>query len=307
MSVPGERLVRLGEAAETYLSVLIPFHRDNPSPLLARLAHAPREVELILLDDGSNDAALLSRVVEAAIKCGVRVRIIVWQVNRGRAAARNRLMTEAAGGYVLFLDADMLPDRASFLSCWLSVARCQQPDVAFGGLSVRHATRARETALHRNLFARSSCHGVAARQRAPAQTTATANLLVRRAFLQTHPFDAGFAGWGFEDTDWALAAHARCDILHVDNPATHAGLDSVETLLRKNAEAGPNFARLAAKHPNTVRRFAAHRSARAVRRAPHRPLRFACAIIAGSRFAPMPLRRAALKLHRVSHFAEHLP
>jgi hypothetical protein len=53
-----------------------------------------------------------------------------------------------------------------------------------------------------------------------------------------------------------------------------------------------------------VRRFAAYRAARALR--PVRGMRRAFAWFAHNSAAPMPLRRAAFKLHRASHFAEHL-
>jgi hypothetical protein len=122
-----------------------------------------------------------------------------------------------------------------------------------------------------------------------------------------HPFDAGFKGWGFEDTDWALSAARHVRILHVDNPASHAGLDDVATLMRKCAEAGPNFARLARKHPRAVRRFAAYRAAAALKVAPaRRALRSLFAELARADLTPMPVRRTAFKLFRASHFAEHL-
>lgn len=305
-----ERIITFGPPiAAPQLSVLTPFHRDDPSAMLARMANAPAGVEFVLLDDGSADIELLARVVTAASALNAPVRIIVRERNEGRAAARNRLIAEARGQYVLFLDADMLPDRPTFLLHWLAVTRCQQPDVAFGGLSLRHAQRTRDTALHHNLFAASDCRSLEERELAPAQSTASANLLVRRAFLDAHPFDAGFTGWGFEDTDWALTAARDTEILHVDNPATHAGLDTAATLLRKSAEAGPNFARLAAKHPRAAKRFAAHGAARALQLTPLRPqLAEACAWLARDPLgaAPMPLRRAALKLYRAAHYAEHL-
>ena len=305
-----ERTISLGpHSATPALSVLTPFYRYDTSDMLARMANAPTGVEFVLLDDGSGDAALLARVVEAATALNAPVRIIVRERNQGRAAARNRLVAEARGAYVLFLDADMAPDRPTFLTHWLSVTRCQQPDVAFGGLSLRHVARTRETALHHNLFGASDCRSAEHRQISPAQSTASANLLVRRAFLAAHPFDASFSGWGFEDTDWALTAAQHTAILHVDNPATHIGLDSAATLLRKSTEAGPNFARLAAKHPRAVRTFAAHRAAQLIKRAPLRKkMAQACAWIAKDELgaAPMPIRRAALKFFRAAQYAEHL-
>ncbi len=306
-----ERIVAIGPDIDlTRLSVLTPFHKHDPSTLLAALSHAPAGVEFILLDDGSNSAALLARVIAQAEKLGTPARIIVWAKNRGRAAARNRLLKEARGEYVLFLDADMIPDSPRFLAIWLGVLSTQRPLVAFGGLSVRHAAPDGETALHRNLFAHSDCAPAHIRALAAAQRTASANLAVRRDFLAVHPFDPCFTGWGFEDTDWALSAAQHARILHVDNPATHAGLDDDATLMRKSAEAGRNFARLALKHPRAVRRFAAYRAASALKSAPaRRTLRRLAAWLASDSagLAPMLVRRAAFKLYRAAHFAEHLP
>lgn len=305
-----ERILSIGPRPRMAprLSVLTPFYKHDPSPLLEALRGAPDGVEFVLVDDGSASATLLADVAAAAEKLAAPTRIVVFEQNQGRAAARNRLVAEARGEYVLFLDADMIPDAPNFLAVWLGFISWQRPFVAFGGLSLRQIDATQETALHHGLFARSDCKPAHIRERNPAQSVATANLLVRRDFLAAHPFDSNFVGWGFEDVDWALSAARHAPIAHIDNPATHAGLDSVDTLLRKCAEAGPNFARLAAKHPRQVARFAAHRAARALKRAPQW-LRGVFAWLARDPMgaAPMPLRCAAVKLYRASHYAEHLP
>ncbi|MGD9979314.1 MAG: glycosyltransferase family 2 protein [Hyphomonadaceae bacterium] len=308
--MPTERIVIVRESARTpRLSVLTPFRGHDPSPLLLAMANAPANVEFVLLDDGSGSAALLANVIAAAEATKAPARIVVWGENVGRSGARNRLLAEAGGEYVLFLDADMLPDTPQFLSIWLGVIATQTPLVAFGGLSLTLTARTPETALHYAMFGRADCKRAIARARRPAQATAAANLLVRRDFLAAHPFDDGFSGWGFEDVDWALDAIRHTEILHVDNPATHTGLDDIATLLRKSAEAGPNFARLARKHPGDVKRFAAHRIARALRVTPGRQTqRQVYSWIARDPLgaAPMRVRTTALKLLRASHYAEHL-
>jgi glycosyltransferase involved in cell wall biosynthesis len=268
-----------------------------------------RHVELVLLDDGSGSAELLAGVITEANRLQFPVRVIVWGANLGRSAARNRLIAEAQGEYMLFLDADMLPDAPDFLDRWLALIAREHPPAAFGGLSLRQAPRIAETALHRFLFGRSDCRSAAARSRDAAQYTAASNLLVRRDVLAATPFDDAFSGWGWEDVDWALRAARLDDIRHIDNPATHAGLDTPETLMRKYREAGPNYARLLKKHPDAAR-FASHRVARFIKHLPSQgPMRQAFSWLARDPIgaAPMLMRHFALKLYRASIYAEHLP
>jgi glycosyltransferase involved in cell wall biosynthesis len=305
-----ERVVLTGvESCAPRISVLTPFHRHDPSPLLHSLSRAATNIEFILLDDGSASATLLADVVHACGRLDASARIIVWRDNKGRAAARNRLVQEARGEYVLFLDADMAPDGPRFLQTWLDTIDRERPLVVFGGLSVTNAVRTHENALHYDMFAHSDCRAARARAREPTQFAASANLLVRRDFLQTNPFDDGFVGWGFEDVDWALRAAQHTPILHIDNAATHVGLDEVTVLLRKSRQAGPNFARLARRHPKAVARFAASRVARLLKRTPSqervRPL-LAWLAQDPVQATPMWVRRIALKLYRASHYAEHL-
>ncbi|MBL8547393.1 MAG: glycosyltransferase family 2 protein [Hyphomonadaceae bacterium] len=309
--MPTEQTIIVRDRPQTpRLSVLTPFYRYDPSAMLKRLANAPAGVEFVLFDDGSASAELIANVMSAAAMTGAPSRIIISETNLGRARARNRLIAEARGRHVLFLDADMLPDTSAFLSVWLGIIATQEPRVAFGGLSLAHAEPTPETALHYALFGRSDCAPARRRSRRSAQATASSNLLVERDFLLAHPFDDHFTGWGFEDIDWALDVSRVEEIMHVDNPATHAGLDDVSTLMRKSAEAGPNFGRLARKHPMRVKSFAAHRVASALRASPARKTqrRIYSWLARDPRgVAPMRVRCAALKLLRASHYAEYLP
>lgn len=72
-------------------------------------AQTLREVEVIVVDDGSTDGTLL----EVERFAGVIDLIVMRQANAGPAAARNAAIRRARGRYCAFLDADdvMLPER----------------------------------------------------------------------------------------------------------------------------------------------------------------------------------------------------
>lgn len=70
------------------------------------LAQTIVDIEVVIVDDGSTDAETLQVLKDSNWP---RTRII-YQANAGPAAARNRAIAEAAGEYILPLDADDLLD-----------------------------------------------------------------------------------------------------------------------------------------------------------------------------------------------------
>jgi glycosyltransferase involved in cell wall biosynthesis len=176
------------------LSVLIPCYRDEPSRLLQALDRPSLPVEVVLLDDGSGDEALADRLATIIRRLVVPARFIRLQANEGRAAGRNRLADASRGAFLLFLDADMLPDTADFLDRWLDLIESAAPAVAFGGYTLDQAPMTPATAVHRALALRSDCLPAETRRLAPEKHVFTSNLLIRRDVFEAEPFDRGFAG-----------------------------------------------------------------------------------------------------------------
>ncbi len=293
--------------ARPTLSVLIPFLGDDPAALIAALGQqAPNDVvEIITFDDGSNDDVLAARVNEA-IKAltgpGLSVRS---HTNLGRAKGRNRLAAQARGEWLLFLDADMAPDRPDFLQVYLDLIEAEAPAVAFGGFSLDQAPKVAAHALHRKMALASDCASVDVRRRAPEKHVFTSNLLVRRDVFAASGFDEGFAGWGWEDVEWAMRVAQRHPILHIDNTATHLGLDPAATIAAKYEQSAGNFARVAASHLGLVERFPSYRAARMLKRLPFRPAwRPALKAYALAEAAPLSTRAFAMRLYRAALYAE---
>ena len=296
-------------AAAADLAVLIPFMRDDPRPLLAaldaRAADLAGRVEIVLLDDGGGDARLLSAVREAVAAMGSPVRLIQLDRNEGRAKGRNRLAAHARAANLLFLDADMLPDADDFLAAYLTLIARDGPAVVFGGFSVLQAPPHRRHALHRAMALRSDCLPAQARARSPEKYIFTSNLLIRRDVFEAEGFDERFVGWGWEDVEWGVRVGRRWPIVHVDNPATHLGLDPAPALIAKYRQSVANFARLLAAHPDIVSTYPSFKAARLLRRAPLRGLwRPMLAGLAQLDWAPAAPRALALRLYRCALYAE---
>ena len=90
---------------ESLISTIVPVYNGDRylrETLDSILSQTYRPLEIIVIDDGSNDGT--GRVVA---EYGERVRY-VWQTNAGETAARNRGLALAQGEFVAFLDADDL-------------------------------------------------------------------------------------------------------------------------------------------------------------------------------------------------------
>ena len=296
-------------SAAPRLSVLTPFFRDDPRPLLAALegeaGGLDGAAEVVLLDDGGGDDALTAALRSQIKGMSTPVRLVQLSRNAGRAIGRNRLTAHARAGHLLFLDSDMLPDSPRFLSAYLALIARDDPPVVVGGFSVERTARTPAGALHRAMSASADCLTAVERSRAPEKHVFTSNLLVRRDVFEAEAFDEGFSGWGWEDVEWGMRVAARYGVSHVDNTATHLGLDSAPVLAGKYEQSAANFARLLARHPETVARYPSYRAARALKRTPGRRMwRPWLKSIALADAAPMRARVAAMKLYRAALYAE---
>ncbi len=297
------------DAARPALSVLMPFLRDDPETLLAQLdteaAGLNGAVEIVVLDDGTNDPDLTARLSARIAAMALPVRLITLPANEGRATGRNRLSTAARGRSLLFLDSDMRPDHDRFLRVWADLVATDDPAVAFGGFSLLQAPTDAKYQVHRAMAARTECVPHTLRALQPEKYVYTSNLLVRRDVFEAEAFDSGFSGWGWEDVEWAMRVSRRFAVVHVDNPATHMGLDTVEALAGKYEQSAPNFARMVARHPEIVAAYPSFRAARLLKAVPGLPIwRRGLRRLATADWLPVPARAFSLRLYRAALYAD---
>ena len=297
------------KAARPAVSVLIPFLRDDPSELLNLLdeeaASVDGAVEIVLLDDGTGDPALTARLAGQIKAMALPVRLITLPANEGRSIGRNRLASAARGGSLLFLDSDMRPDHRRFLRDWADLAAREDPAVAFGGFSLLQAPTDARFAVHRAMAAKSECVPYTERAKQPEKYVYTSNLLVRRDVFEAEAFDPGFTGWGWEDVEWAMRVSRRFRVVHLDNAATHMGLDTVAALAGKYEQSAPNFARMAQRHPAIVAAYPSYKAARLLKRLPGLPrLRRLMRRGADTDWLPVGARAFSLRLYRAALYAD---
>jgi hypothetical protein len=293
------------------LSIASPYFRDDPTPWLEALSHdikAP-DVEIILVDDGTGDIGLDTKVRAAIDAWPGAATMVRFHQNRGRASARNRAIEAARGQYILFIDADMLPGDPLFLTRYFDAITKRASSIIFGGFTAAGANVDHDTLLNHSLASKNDCKTASERAQRGAIAVASNNLLVRRDVFAKVAFDGRFTGWGWEDTEWAMrAVFSGYGLTHIDNPAIHVGLDSTNAMLRKYREAGQNLRRLLDLHPEAGTMTGA-KIAKALTHVPaHHAFRPMSAWMARDplNVVPLRLRGLALKFWRASHAAEAL-
>lgn len=232
-----------------FLSVLVPFHGDDPAPLLdALMEQAGSDTEIVLFDDGSPDPHVFEALRAHPGTRSGQLHVLRSDTNLQRSGARNALAAAASGQWLLFLDADMEIGEG-FLHNWKNLLQAADFDAAYGGYTLP-AAQAGHFAVHAALARAGDVNNAAARAARGASAFAGSNLTVRASLMDRIAFDEAYRGWGWEDVDWAVRAAKAGRLVHVDNPAGHGGLQSVDRLLVKFAEGGFNYARFLARHPD---------------------------------------------------------
>lgn len=117
------------------MTIGIPVYRDEDhvvQALASAFAQTHASIEFLIVDDAGGDGSM-ERVRRFAAEHprGQDLRIISFPENRGVSAARNRIIEEAQGQYLYFMDADdtMEPGTISLL---MAQARSHDAEVVFG-------------------------------------------------------------------------------------------------------------------------------------------------------------------------------
>lgn len=265
------------------LSILIPVYNWDIAPLLhslwaqcSRLAKRD-QTEIIVVDDGSSRK--FNNRAAAAELPGVVYKEL--PENKGRAAVRNFLVQLARGKYILFLDADMLPDQENFVQTYLELAG-KGRDVVCGGISYRQndlTDPAGSFYVHKSL--KTEALPAEVRRKTPWRYIFTSNILLRREIMNSVKFDSRFTGYGFEDIEWGIRLAESFTVEHIDNTCSHLGVMRKEEVLVRMREATDNYVLLFSLYPQKTGSVGALGLARRLRCFPDFLLRYGDKVLTG--------------------------
>lgn len=221
------------------LSILIPTHDYTCYQLVADLHKQAEKLgvpyEIIVAEDGSRSQVniIANHKITELSYC----RHIVNKEGRGPAGIRNLLAREAVYGWIIFIDSDAKVEKLDFLQTYFT--SIGKADVVVGGL--RH----QQENLNPNLSLRFKYEKEADKHRSAAERSlhpyskfTPFNVMIRRSTFLCIGFDEDCKEYGYEDALFGVELMKReIQILHIENPLIHMGLDTNEIFLRKSETA----------------------------------------------------------------------
>ncbi len=225
------------------ISILIPVNNYDLVALVHSLRigmeNVPEFIEILIGDDGSDEdyrnkyLALIDN----------KLRVIVSEKNIGRAAIRNRLILEAKGNYLLFIDADaMLPGTAeAYLNGWLSSIHLGR--VISGGVLYNNTPPGDPDKMLRWKFGKSNDQKPATeRNKNPYSSFSTFNVLIDKTVFSKIMFFEELKQYGYEDVLFGYQLKkAGISIHHIDNGLIHEGLETNREYLLKTKHSIENL------------------------------------------------------------------
>lgn len=238
------------------LSILIPVYQYDVRKLVNDLHRqctlAGISFEIICMDDGSDPQFDL---VNRSIDSLHHVKYISNSENMGRSRIRNTLCHQALHEFLLFLDCDVSLAHTDYINRYLNLLN-KKKLISGGRIYTKQPPENKDYLLHWKWGMKRELLNVDLRMRDPVNHFLSNNFLVSRDVMLKFPFDERIRKYGYEDVYFAYQISQNgIEIVHVENPVIHEGLDKNEDLLKKLNEASENIIMLYNESKNGNRPF----------------------------------------------------
>ncbi|MBW2960858.1 glycosyltransferase family 2 protein [Mesonia aestuariivivens] len=219
------------------VSVLIPVHNYDVSGLIDVIyTQAEKEkisYEIIVLDDASNNLAFKKKN-QTKIENTSHCFLIEFSKNKGRTFARNTLAQKAKYDYLLFLDADVLPKENNFIRQFLPYVN--KYDLVFGGIDYTKNPPSEKQILRWKYGREREAKNVEERNKYHYLSVISMSLFIKKeVFLQVNNFYKN--EYGLDVLFCKNLEEIKANIIHIDNPIIHYGLENSVSFLKKSAQA----------------------------------------------------------------------
>ena len=223
------------------LSVLLPVYNWQIVPLVTELhkqcAVLNIDYEIICIDDCSTNFKQENKQVAESLT----ITYIELTENIGRSKTRNLLAEKAKFENLLFLDCDIAIGE-SFMVNYLSFLNTNK--VICGGLQYQTEIPKADKLLRWKYGNKHEVKPLKVRNRKPYLSFKSCNFLIPKSVFEQVKFNEHFTSYGHEDTLFASTLEQKkVELLHINNPIIHLGIDNASDFLNKTRQAIQNLLR----------------------------------------------------------------
>lgn len=224
------------------ISVLIPVYNFSIQPLIEKLLSQFENVEskweILLSDDASNiefrnlNSEFLNKINYKQVK------LFQQEINIGNAVNRNYLIKQAKYGWLLFLDADVLPVHHNFLSIYVNSMKSTSQEIIIGNI-IYNIKNPLPHLLRWKYGIEKEQIAFEIRKNKPILNSRGANFAIKRNLAKKMDFPILKEKYGFVDTRFFLQFKQH-QICVIENPVYHLGIEENRIFLDKTKKAIAN-------------------------------------------------------------------
>jgi len=208
------------------ISVLIPTYNYNALSLVkeihSQLTHSKVPFEIICLDDASVQNVYVENNQINTLDFS---KFEVLAQNIGRSKIRNKLASQAAYDWLLFLDVDVLPKNTNFIASYLKAISNETP-VICGGINYEAKQPVEAKLLRWTYGTKREAIPVSQRINNPYKHFLSSNFLIHKKLFFDIKFNELLTTYGHEDTLFAVELkNKQTEIKHIDNAVYHLGIE----------------------------------------------------------------------------------
>lgn len=226
------------------ISVLIPVYNYDVIELVntihkqLKLCHIA--FEIICLDDASTiEFSKQKQVIESL----EHTRYTVSKTNQGRITTRQQLAESALYDHLLFLDADVIPKKETYIANYLEYINSEF-DAIYGGFAYKQEQPEVDFLLRWTYGKNNEEMPASKRNNYPYKIVISANFLIKKTAFVAVNSKIKQDGYGFDNYFGALLKEYKFKVLHIDNEVYHLGIESSATYLKKKEKAALTLIRL---------------------------------------------------------------
>ncbi|KXK36322.1 MAG: family 2 glycosyl transferase [Bacteroidetes bacterium OLB9] len=235
------------------LSIVIPIYNQDVRKLVDTLMKQCQKLDInfqILCFDDCSEPKYRKLNKELAFR--INVNYTEMAENLGRSRIRNWLGKAAYFDNILFLDGDTVIKNRNFIKTYVDYLPTEH--ILCGGRNYSlKPPRSKKKLLHWRYGSKRESLPSKKRNKDPYINFHSNNFIIPEKLFKDHLFDENVKGYGYEDLLYAFdLKKSGVNIVHIDNPTLHDGLEVNTMFIKKTKNAIENLAMLYKQKKNST-------------------------------------------------------